>query len=65
MNPSNVPKWAEGVSLDDLLAEVKRRSDYNLQGWGASYQSADYWRRRALDAETRSPWTDLPEEGER
>lgn len=45
------PKWAEGVTWDELLAEVKRRVDYDMRGWQESYASAQYWRKRAADAE--------------
>lgn len=41
------PKWAEGVSDDELLHELSRRNAYLLAGWQESYRSAQYWRERA------------------
>jgi hypothetical protein len=38
-------------SWDELLAEVKRRVDYDMRGWQESYRSAQYWRERASKAE--------------
>jgi hypothetical protein len=35
---------------DELLAEIKRRVDYDIRGWQDSYRSAEYWRRRAEEA---------------
>lgn len=40
-------------STKELLEEIQRQRDYLLAGWQESYRSAQYWRKRAADAERK------------